>query len=235
VRILLFLVAVICILAGVACGAPALVTYRSLDRDGYINGNGHMATGSAAFVVDTAEFKDITEEQVEEGRTGGDTRLRIRAERTDGGEVIVGIASAETLQTVLVTGSFELVSELEFEPFAYAGVGLGGVEPLTPPEQGLFASYAAGSGAQEITWTVEPGEWRVIIMNSDGSPRVDVDVRFGARFPYLRGFAIAGMAIGSAILLLGLVILVVLFRPRRRKKQDSEPADEGPGAVESDP
>ena len=225
------LAAVIFIVIGVACAAPALVTYRSLDRDGYINGHGHMATASAAFVVDTAEFKEITEEQVEEGRTGGDTRLRIRAESTDGGEVIVGIASAETLQTVLVTGSFELVSELEFEPFGYAGVGLGGIQPLTPPEQGLFAAYAKGPGAQEVTWTVAPGEWRAIIMNADGSPRVDVNVRFGARFPYLRGFAFAGMALGGAFLLLGLSILVILFRPGRKKRRD-EPAEQAPETVE---
>jgi hypothetical protein len=198
-RILFIIAGVLLVIVGVACTAPSFVTYRSLDSDGYINGSGRMTTRSAALVTATAQFKEVTEEEVEQGRTGGDTILRIRAERADGGEVVVGVASAAALDSLLVTGSYEIVNDLDFEPFRYSGVGLRGVQPLARPEAGLFAAYAAGTGAQEITWTVEAGEWQAVIMNADGSPGVEVDVRFGARFPYLRGWAIAGMVVGGAI------------------------------------
>jgi hypothetical protein len=216
-RILFILAGIVLVIVGVACAAPSLVTYRSLDSDGYINGSGRMSTRSAAFVTATAQFKEVTEEEVEEGRTGGDTILRIRAERPDGGDVVVGIASAQAMEALLVTGSYEVVSDLDFEPFRYSGVALRGVQPLARPEAGLFAAYAAGPGRQEITWTIEPGEWQALIMNADGSANVEVDVRFGARFAYLRGWAIAGMIIGGAILLIGVLILAIQFRPGRNK------------------
>ncbi|WP_343392938.1 hypothetical protein [Candidatus Amarobacter glycogenicus] len=59
-----------------------------------------------------------------------------------------------------------------------------------------------------------------MIMNADGQPGVDVDVRFGVRFPYLRGFAIAGMVIGVVLILAGVLWLAFLYRPGRRREPD---------------
>ena len=222
-RLLFVIAGVILILGGVACAAPSVVAYRSLDSDGYVNGNGRMTTRTAALVTDTAQFKKITEKEVEEGRTGGDVLLRISAERLDGGDVIVAVGTNEALQALLVTGSYEVVNDLEFEPFGYSGVALRGRDPLNQPEEGLFAAYAAGPGRQEVIWTIEAGDWRVLVMNADGSPDVEVDVRFGARFPHLRGWAIAWMIAGSVLCLLGIIILGIQFRPGRQK---STPQDE---------
>ena len=225
-RIFFIIVALIMILAGVACAAPSLATYRALDSDGYISGQGRMTTGSAAFVTRTAQFKEITEKQVEENRVGGDTILKIRAERVDGGEVAVGIAPAADLEAYLVRGSGETVDDLDFEPFGYRGVVVGGGRELPRPDPALFVAFASGPGAQEVRWTVQPGEWRAVIMNADGSPGVDVEARFGARFPYLRGFAIAGMVIGGTVLVLGLLLLAFQFRPGRGKQAATEQASE---------
>ncbi len=227
-RILFIIAAVIMILAGVACATPSVVTFRALDGDGFISGDGRMTTGSAAFVTTTAQFKEITEEEVEENRVGGDTVLRIRAERVDGGDVVVGVAPAADLDAFLIRGSAETVNDLDFDPFGYRGVIVGGNRALPAPDPALFVAYAAGPGAQEIEWTVQAGEWRAIIMNADGSPGVDIDGRFAAKFAYLRGFAIAGMIIGGTLAALGLLILAIQFRPGRKKRDaDLAPPDEG--------
>jgi hypothetical protein len=227
VRILFIIIALVMILAGAACATPSFVTYRALDGDGYISGQGRMTTGSAAFVTRTAQFKEITEKEVEENRVGGDTVLKIRAERVDGGDVAVGIAPAADLDAYLVRGSGETVNDLDFDPFGYRGVVVGGARPLPPPDPALFVAFASGPGEQEVRWTVQSGEWRAVIMNADGSAGVDVEARFGARFPFLRGFAIAGMAIGGTIIVLGLLLLAFQFRPGRNKGR-SEPVAEEP-------
>ncbi len=228
-RIFLILISFVLILLGGACTVPSFVTYRALDSDGYVTGEGRMTTTSAAFVTETAQFKRITEEEVEENRVGGDTVLRIRAERPDGGDIVVAIGSTAAIQSFLVRGSAETVNDLDFDPFEYRGVVTGGGRPLPAPDEALFVEFASGPGQQEVEWTVQAGEWRAIIMNADGSPGVDVDVRFGVRFPYLRGFAIAGMIIGGALLLLGIALLAIQFRPGRNRKppepEEAEPAD----------
>ncbi|MGE0599644.1 MAG: hypothetical protein AB7J35_05610 [Dehalococcoidia bacterium] len=228
-RIVLIIVAVLLVLGGGACAAPSLVTYRALDSDGFISGGGQMATGTAALIVHTSEFREVTEKEVEEGRTGGKVLLRIAAERADGGDVLVAVGSAEAVQALVTGGSYENVSNLEFGPFDYQGVALGGRRDIGTPDPQLFEVVASGAGRQEVTWTIAPGEWRAVIMNADGSAGVDVDVRFGARFPYLRGFAIAGMIIGGTIVVIGLLWLLFLFRPGRNR--GAQP----PGPQEADP
>lgn len=223
VRIALILVSIVVILAGGFCAVPSFVTYRALDSDGYVTGSGRMTSASAALVTRTAQFKEISEEEVEENRVGGDTIIRIRAERTDGGDVAVAIGAADAVQSYLVRGSSETVNDLEFDPFGYRGVAVGAGRDLPAPDPALFRAFASGPGEQEITWTVEAGEWRALVMNADGAANVDVDVEFGVRFPYLRGFAIAGMVIGGAFLVLGIGILAILFRPGRNRAQAEGP------------
>lgn len=228
-RIFLIVVAAICILFGGFCVVPSVVTYRALDSDGYVTGEGRMTTTSAAFITRTAQFREVSEEEVEENRVGGDTIIRISAQRMDGGDVAVGIAEAEALQTYLVRGSSETVNDLEFDPFDYRGVAVGGGRPLPEPDPALFDEFASGPGRQEVSWTVTSGEWRALIMNADGSANIDVEVDIGVRFPYLRGFAIAGIIIGAFFLLLGVAILAILFRPGRNKpRPPQEPEAESP-------
>lgn len=224
-RILFIIIAVLLVIAGGACAVPSAVTYRALDSGGFINGSGHMSTDTAALVTNTAQFREVTEKEVEEGRAGGKVRLRFEAERSDGGDVLVAVGSADAIQALVVTGSYEIVDSLQFDPFDYRGVARGGRNELAPPEDGLFVTVASGPGHQEVVWTIVPGAWRAIIMNADGSAGVDVDVRFGARFPYVRGFAIAGMVIGVVLIVIGIAWLAFLFRPGRNRNQPpAEPA-----------
>ena len=227
-RIFLTIVACLFILAGAACAAPAVVTYRAIDSDGFISGSGRMTTATSALVTNTAQFKEITEKEVEEGRTGGDVVLRFEAERTDGGPVLVAVGSADSIDALVLRGSHEVINDIAFSPFEYQSVVIGGARPIGPSETGLFDVVASGEGRQQVSWKIQPGAWRAVIMNADGSPGVDVDVRFGARFPYLKGFAIAAMVIGGTVIVLGILWLAFLYRPgRNRRPPEATPAGAG--------
>ena len=78
----------------------------------------------------------------------------------------------------------------------------GTTEPTAPGTTGFWVASASGSGEQALDWTIESGEWALVIMNADGSPGVSADVRFGVAtlsvlFP-----------IGLASLVVGLVALI---------------------------
>ena len=78
----------------------------------------------------------------------------------------------------------------------------GATDPAAPGTQGFWVASVSGSGEQTLDWTIESGEWAVVIMNADGSPGVSADVRFGVK-------AQSGLLpIGLASLVVGLVALI---------------------------
>ena len=57
----------------------------------------------------------------------------------------------------------------------------GTTDPAAPGTQDFWVASVSGSGEQNLDWTIESGEWALVIMNADGSPEVSADVRFGVR------------------------------------------------------
>ena len=84
----------------------------------------------------------------------------------------------------------------------------GTTDPAAPGTKGFWVASVSGSGEQTLDWTIESGEWAVVIMNADGSPEVSADVRFGVRatsalFPIGVASLVAGLGalIGGARLI----------------------------------
>ncbi len=213
-RIFLIILGAILALIGFACGSASFAAYRSVDSDGYVEGSGRMTTPTAAFVTDTAKFEKVDDNAA---ARAGKVKLRIAAERSDGGPVFVAIGRNEDVTSFLAGGSSAIVRDLEFGPFDYSAVAQGGTRPLPAPDTSSFRVAAAGPGRQEVVWNVEAGDWRALVMNADGSAGVDVQTSFAVRFPYLRGFAIAGMVIGAFLLVIGVLLIVFQARGLRRK------------------
>ncbi len=78
----------------------------------------------------------------------------------------------------------------------------GATDPAAPGTKGFWVASVSGSGEQTLDWTIESGQWALVIMNADGSPGVSADVQFGvARLSVL-------LPIGLASLVVGLVALI---------------------------
>jgi len=92
-----------------------------------------------------------------------------------------------------------------------------GAAPTSRPStQRFWSASTTGSGTQTITWKPQPGNWRIVLMNANGSPSVNADVRIGARMPKLLTIGIVAASVGLVLLMIvgGSVYLAV--RPRRR-------------------
>jgi hypothetical protein len=78
-----------------------------------------------------------------------------------------------------------------------------GAAPTTPPAAArIWATSAVGTGERTLTWTVRNGNWRIVVMNADGTPNVATQLSLGARFPHL-------LAIGIVVLSVGLLVLAL--------------------------
>ena len=78
----------------------------------------------------------------------------------------------------------------------------GATDPAAPGTKGFWAASVSGSGEQTLDWTIERGEWALVIMKADGSPGVSADVRFGVLAPAIL------FPIGLVSLVVGLVALI---------------------------
>jgi hypothetical protein len=92
-----------------------------------------------------------------------------------------------------------------------------GQRPATPPaRQSFWVAHTSGSGEQSLTWPVRRGDWTFVVMNADGSPRVDADVAVGASLPGLDRLVTVLLTLsGLGLLISGVALAVTLSRARK--------------------
>lgn len=80
----------------------------------------------------------------------------------------------------------------------------GATDPAAPGTADFWVASVSGSGEQTLDWTIESGEWALVIMNADGSPGVSADVRFGvATLSALAPIGLASLVVGFVSLIGG--------------------------------
>jgi hypothetical protein len=66
-----------------------------------------------------------------------------------------------------------------------------------------------------LTWKARPGNWRVVVMNADGTRQVSSDLSIGATIPKLGAIGIGGIGSGILMLIASGVTLYTLARRGR--------------------
>ena len=90
-----------------------------------------------------------------------------------------------------------------------------GGAPATPPGvQTFWSASSAGMGRQALTWKARAGNWRIVLMNADGSAGVSSDVSIGANLPHLLTIAIVAAGVGLVLLLIAGAGIFLAVRPR---------------------
>jgi hypothetical protein len=90
----------------------------------------------------------------------------------------------------------------------------GGAPSGRPSTQTFWAASSTGTGQQTLTWKPERGNWRIVLMNADGSAGVSSDVSIGARIPHLLTIGIVAAGVGLVLLLISAAGIYLVVRPR---------------------
>jgi hypothetical protein len=134
--------------------------------------------------------------------------------------VFVGIAPTSDVARYLGGSRHATLVDLDGGPFSatpsYVTTGTGA--PATPPtNEDFWAAQSSGTGTQSLVWSVDRGDWTVVVMNADASRGVDVDVAAGATVPVF-GWVIGTMLVVAAVFLVaGVVLLVLSIRAASRR------------------
>lgn len=188
------LVAIAAIVAG-----TVVIVLDQTQRDA----SGYLMTGSTAYSTDTYA---LVSDSYRAGTAGdwfvsrdllGTILIRTRSSR----RVFVGIAPATAVSSYLANVAHAEATQFEARNADFRPQP--GGPPSTPPTtQRFWVASANGAGAQTLTWKVRNGNWRIVLMNADGTGNVATDLSMGARLPHLLTIGIVLLGGGFLILLL---------------------------------
>jgi hypothetical protein len=206
---------------GAAVGGGALLLLTG--------GDGTVSSGSHAWTTPTAAL--VTETADIDGGASAvlghpDVRLTVRGADE---RVFVGVGRAADVDAYLAGAPREIVTDLDVNPFHLTTTVRDGAATLAPPgEQDFWVSRSEGARTAHASWKVHDGRYRMVVMNADGSPGVDVDGTVAAHVPLLLGAGATAAAGGLGLVALGVGLTVAGARTRPEPQQPTATVVESP-------
>jgi len=226
VRVVRVVFGVLGFLIGAAAIVGALMTLdEDRDTDGFFVSDGHRLERSS-FAI-TSEAVDVLGDVPGwvADRLTDPVDVRVTGSSNNGSKLFLGIAASDDVEAYLAGVAYDEVDSIEFEGADIDYVHHGGAStPGTPGTESLWVVSVEGPGTQTLDWSIEQGDWSVVVMNADGSTGVDVSLVFGAR---LSNFVLVawGVFAFGIISLVGGGFLTVRGARGRKTKQGLDPAD----------
>jgi hypothetical protein len=166
----------------------------------------HHATSATAVVSDEGDL----------GGTGilpdGDPTVKVSVQDSDK-PVFVGIGPADDVDRYLAGAKVQTVSDFDLWPFQLdTSTKDGDRQPGSPLDETFWVARSDGATSASASWKAHDGSYRIVVMNADGSPGVDVDGSLALRVPVLGTIAVTGLAGGGTLVVLGVPLLVAGLR-----------------------
>ena len=141
--------------------------------------------------------------------------VRFEIESQGSGPVFVGIGPSGDVDSYLSGVALDRIERLgDRDDVDYESQG--GTAPATPPgAQDFWVVSSEGPGMQTVTWEIEDGTWRVVVMNSDASAGVNVEARAGAKAGILLSIGIGLLVAGVVAAIVAALFLVLATRQQR--------------------
>jgi hypothetical protein len=208
-------------------GALMGVTSFLNQGGGYIGIEGiDVTTGTQALVARELDIGDIIIDDVDRSppRWLWDPDIedfvsfRVKAESNDGKPVFIGIIPQHEAFNYLGSAEYDQLTQFVMEdltrrrPYIEYRHHQGEEITVSPTDLDIWVAESNGIGTQTLTWSPKPGEYWLVIMNSDASPGVNVELGISVKIPilvkiaqglFLGGLALAGL--GVAVIYFGVI------------------------------
>jgi hypothetical protein len=172
-----------------------------------------LSTPTSALVSSTATI-DGTDGFEDVASVVGTPEIGMTATSAKPGAVFIGVGPRDEVDRYLKGAAVDEATDFEVDPFELEVKRHAGTARPTPPAaQSFWAARSSGHRAH-LRWKVRDGDWRLVVMNADGSRGVATVSRVEAGAEHLATF-------GLAILLAGVVtggggVALMVGKGRRR-------------------
>jgi hypothetical protein len=139
------------------------------------------------------------------------------AAKSSGKPIFLGIGPASAVDQYLANATYDEVRDIRVRPFQVDKVRHGTtIGSITAPGDQTFWTVKASGQSPTLNWTVASGDYRVVVMNADGSPGVDTRAIFGVQVVGLHSVGIGAVVCGAIVGLIGLALLIWGIRTKRQ-------------------
>jgi hypothetical protein len=219
-------VTVLAAAGSLALGGGLLWLDDRKDADGYLNtGSQEYRAAGAAIVTENIDVDlDGAGFLIDSDEDAGTVRVTAEADR-GGKPLFVGVARTADVDRYLGGVAHSTLRDVDYDPFdpTYAEHA-GKPRADAPVDQRFWLAKGLGSrGEQVLRWNVDEGDWKLVVMNADGSPGVAADVDAGAKVDVIDDLGWSAIGLSGALTLAGGALLLTAFRPRRRGPGLGEP------------
>ena len=205
-KIILIVVGAVLLICGIGAVVPGALLAGVTGSDNTLESGYHrIGTPTAALVSETAQVSDAG--GVRTAGVGA-ARIKINA-RSEGRPIFLGVARASDVDNYLAGVAFDEVTNFDLSPFKVDTVRhQGNAFPAPPADQPFWTASASGT-SPNLEWQVADGDYRLVMMTSDGSPGVAADAQFGLRVNGLFGVGLAILIAGTIAALLGIALIIL--------------------------
>jgi hypothetical protein len=208
-------------LGAFAVGGVLLYADGHKGHDGYLTSASHrFHTDTYALATDHIDLDGDAPDWAVDGSGLG--HVRVRATSNAGKPVFVGIARTRDVEAYLRTAAHATVTDVDYGAFDHFRPSYrthGGTRPAPPAQQRFWTASTSGPGSRTLDWKARDGSWSVVVMNADGSQRVDTAVKVGTNAPWLSAAAWTSIGLGALIAAIAAALLVAGVRPPRAPRE----------------
>lgn len=182
--------------------------------DGSLESGTHeLSTSTSALTSGVARI-DHTDDIA---TVAGSPTLRLDVSAAQGNpDAFVGVGPKREVDRYLAGSATEEVTDLEVSPWSLDKERHPGkATPKSPAEQTFWSAKSSGRTAS-IDWKVRDGDYRVVVMNADGSRGVSTDGDIELELPHVGTIALVSLLIGLGTVAGGVVLMTGV--PKRRSQ-----------------
>lgn len=196
---------------GLLAGGATLAVLQGViqDDDGfYMSADEGLETSTYAITSVDLETQIADGAGFVPDRLLGDARLTVAPRGPEA--VFVGIAPTDQVDAYLADVRHTVVVDVDTSGTGGDPVYLDvrGEAPGASPGGAMrWSAQSSGTGPQDLVWSLEDGNWTVVVMNADGSAEVAVDAAVGAEFPAMWWVVALLSVLGGGLLVLSAVLI----------------------------
>jgi hypothetical protein len=201
-RVLAVVVSSVAVLAGLAvlAGGGVALVYDQTQRDA----SGYLMTDPTSYSTNTYA---LVSDSYRTGAAGDafvarDMLGTIHIRTNSAKPLFVGIGPATAVESYLADVRHEVATRFDAAQTDFR-LHRGGAPAVAPTAKQFWVAQSVGSGTQTLSWSLANGDYRIAVMNVNGSAGIHAEMAIGARFPHLLWIGIGALGIGALLLLLG--------------------------------